>query len=153
MRVVVVICVLIYWFSGAAGRMRAEMERLQRQQQRSDHLRTLGAMAASFSHELATPLNTAKIRSERLARRHPRIALDADFLASQSALDQCEATLRELFDSDQSAFSVWFDDIKLDSLVRRLCERWQVGRSELSLSVEGIQSNVSCKVQQVALAK
>lgn len=151
--VVVVIWFLTHWFSGSVGRMRAEMERLQRQQQRTDHLRALGAMAASFSHEFSTPLNTAKIRSERLARRHPDIAHDADFRASHSALDQCEATLRELFDSDQSAFAARFDDIDLVSFVRRVCERWQAGRGDLSLSVSAGRSDVSCKAPQVVLAK
>lgn len=151
--VMIVIWSLTYWFSRSVESLRAERDLLQHQRQRGDHLKALGAMAASFSHEFSTPLNTAKIRSERLARRHPEMAQDEDFRASLAALDQCEATLRDLFETDQKAFTSHFDEIDLVAFVRRVCERWQTGRGDLRLSVAAESSHVSCKAPQVVLAK
>ncbi|NJL26002.1 MAG: HAMP domain-containing histidine kinase, partial [Calothrix sp. SM1_5_4] len=39
--------------------------------ERQDRLRSIGALAAGFSHEFASPLNAARLRLERLVRNQP----------------------------------------------------------------------------------
>ena len=153
--VVLVIWGLTYWVSSLLNSSKQTIVRLQRQKQRGDHLRALGAMAASFSHEFSTPLNTAKIRAERLARRHAQVNSDADYKAVVSALDQCESTLRCLFDSDQRLGVANFDKIELKTFVGQVCKRWQESKPEIPLKFNHSLSDtdITCKIPQIVLAR
>lgn len=153
--VVFVIWGLTNWFATSFGHLRSEMAQMQRQRQRSDHLRALGAMAASFSHEFSTPLNTAKIRLDRLTRLRPELASDSDLKASQIALGQCEATLRDLFETDQRIGAVQMEDIDLAPCVRQVCDRWLAGRSEtrLSFAAPSDDASISCRVPPLVFTR
>jgi two-component system sensor histidine kinase RegB len=151
--VAIVIWGLTHWFSLAVGRLRQEMAVLQRFRQRSDHLRALGAMAASFSHEFATPLNTAKIRLDRLGRQLPQVIENGEYQASKAALNQCEAVIKDLFESDQATTTAKFSDIDLVAFVQKVCEHWRSGRGDLDLSVSAPSEKIPCKAPQIILAK
>lgn len=153
--VVIVIWSLTYWFSVSAAHLRQEMLRLSRWRQRADHLRALGALAASFSHEFSTPLNTAKIRLERLARRSTSLRANDDFAAVILALAKCEQTLRELFAADQRLGVTSFDQIELVPFVQRVCERWLLNAQQVKFSFQcELQvNNFVCRVPRVTLAR
>lgn len=153
--VVFVIWALTHWFSTALDRLKQTIANLQRQKQRGDHLRALGAMAASFSHEFSTPLNTAKIRIERVARRNAQLNHDNDFKASVDALDQCESILKGLFDSDQLIAAARLDAIDLVSFVSRICASWQESQPDTKLVMKKPEnySEIACRVPKMVLAR
>jgi len=152
---IVIIWGLVQWFSTSFSHLRSEFAALQRQRQRTDHLRALGAMSASFSHEFSTPLNTAKVRLDRLQRRRPELVEDLDLIASQDALEQCEDTIRGLFGADLQAGDLKFDEVDLAELVQQVCSRWQLGRDDADISFASRQGNTPliCNVPQVVLAR
>lgn len=63
------IWMLTNWLSATLRTLNHNVQVLREQNSRLDRLRAVGAIAAGFSHQLATPLNTVKMRIERVARR------------------------------------------------------------------------------------
>ena len=70
------------------------LESVQNYKQRMDHLKVVGAMTSGFSHQMATPLNTIKLRLDRM-NRNKNFSQD-DLNSAQMALGQCEKALRDL---------------------------------------------------------
>ena len=138
------------------ARLRHEVEASRRQRQRSDHLKALGAMAAGFTHEFATPLNTAKVRLERLARQLGAMGSAAagdDLSVAVAALDRCEVLVRGLYSSDLESGTVTFDPVDLGAWVATTCRRWQGARPEASLQLSVPEEPVPCLVPRTILAR
>jgi two-component system sensor histidine kinase RegB len=91
----------------------------------------VGALAAGLSHELATPLNTAQLKLERLARKQ-RLGDNEDLQTAAEALDRCEQVLRTMAGSQLRPEALDFVEVDLGALVEDLCkslERSDDGRS------------------------
>ena len=67
---------------------------VQNYKQRMDHLKVVGAMTSGFCHQMATPLNTIKLRLDRM-NRNQDFSTD-DINSALMALGQCEQALRDL---------------------------------------------------------
>ncbi len=76
---------------------------VQDYKQRMDHLKVVGAMSSGFCHQMATPLNTIKLRLDRM-NRNQNYSQD-DMNSALMALGQCEVALRDLseFRSEKSS--------------------------------------------------
>lgn len=70
------------------------LDSVQNYKQRMDHLKVVGAMTSGFCHQMATPLNTIKLRLDRL-NRNQNYSQD-DLNSALMALGQCEQALRGL---------------------------------------------------------
>ncbi len=151
--VILIIWTLVSWFTGAMRKLRVELFQMQRQHQKLGHLRALGAMAASFSHQFATPLNTAVLRLHRLQRQHPALQDDADLAGAQKALGQCEETVRGLFSEELRIGEARIDDIDLVALVEQVCAQWQLDRPTLPLAVAAHAVPLHCRVPQTVLMR
>ena len=88
-----------------------------------DRLRAVGALASGFSHEFATPLNTIKLRLERLARNLGEV--NADLKTAQEAAEQCERALRSFNDSRIQSENLSLTTVHLPSLVHEIAESWK----------------------------
>ena len=67
---------------------------VQNHKQRLDHLKVVGAMTSGFCHQMATPINTIKLRLDRI-NRNKNYSQD-DLNSALMALGQCEKALRDL---------------------------------------------------------
>ncbi|MEN9835445.1 MAG: hypothetical protein RL011_1638 [Pseudomonadota bacterium] len=159
--VVIVIWSLTLSLSTRLRVLGLSLERAREQCQRADHLRALGAMAASFTHEFATPLNTAKMRLERLKRRAATSGSDlglqspSDVDAAMAALEQCEAVMRSMFGAELQAGTVRFDELNLASFVQTVCDSWSCQNRELELKthIDASAEHLICRVPKLALAR
>lgn len=61
--------------------------------EKQDRLRALGALAAGFSHEFSSPLNTAKIRLERALRNY---SADENLIEAFAAIQACEQVIHQM---------------------------------------------------------
>jgi two-component system sensor histidine kinase RegB len=80
----------------------------------------VGALAAGFSHEIATPLNTAQLRLARLARvdglsSHP------DLAGAREALKRCEGVLRHMAGAPLRPEGLELEVVDVDQLVGEVC--------------------------------
>lgn len=103
---------------------------LQDRKTRMDRLRAVGALASGFSHEFATPLNTVKMRLERLGRKavsHDNV----DLCAAIEAVDQCETALRSFNDSRVQSDSLSLAPVRLTKTVEAIVETWKKEHSQV----------------------
>ena len=70
------------------------LQNVQNYKQRMDHLKVVGAMTSGFCHQMATPLNTIKLRLDRINRSSD--SSKDDINSALMALGQCEGALRGL---------------------------------------------------------
>ncbi len=70
------------------------LESVQNYKQRMDHLKVVGAMTSGFCHQMATPINTIKLRLDRMNRK--KTYSQDDLNSALMALGQCEKALRDL---------------------------------------------------------
>src|SRR5690606_38185743 len=75
--------------------------RLLSKNKKLDELRALGSLTAGFMHEFASPLNTIKVRLQRLSR----IQDGEDLQAALRALESCEAVLGQMNSSEMEMIS------------------------------------------------
>jgi two-component system sensor histidine kinase RegB len=143
------------WLVRTLTILRTDLALAQRCKQRSEHLRALGAMASGFSHEFATPLNTAKIRLERALRHQERPAPDAELKVALEALDQCESVLRGLYGKQLVSGAVLFTEINLCEFVERICQSWQCDHSDIQIEISAakVDTEIRCRAPQIALSK
>ncbi len=78
-------------FSGLVEKQEERIRQLQNRQHQADRLKSLGALTAGFSHQLATPLNTLKLRMDRGLRKLPsnEVSPKEEFSKAQESLDEC----------------------------------------------------------------
>jgi two-component system, sensor histidine kinase RegB len=76
-------------------RYQKRWERLQHQQLQLQKVHLLGALGAGVAHEFASPLNTLRLRLDRLQRKVPEPLLN-DVEAARKALRQSEERLQAL---------------------------------------------------------
>lgn len=110
------------WVTDTLDEHRRLLLNLKEHQERGDRLRAAGALAAGFSHEFSTPLNTVKLRLQRLARGLEED--DADLAAAQAAADRCESVLRKMVGRQLEPGQLRMERVEIAPLVERVCHSW-----------------------------
>lgn len=128
---------LTAWMAAGLAAQRRVLDNLREQQHRVDRLRASGALAAGFSHEFSTPLNTLKMRLDRLDRLDLPESGRNDIDAAREAANRCEGVLRSMVGRQLSTKKVKLEEIELSGLVRRVCDSWATGGRAVQVRVEG----------------
>lgn len=118
--------VFSFWFVLRSWGDHFERQAEQRSQtrmqlERQDRLRAIGALSAGFSHEFASPLNAAKIRLERLARKQA----SEDVLEALDAVHACETVVRRMNSSQLDHRDFQFKTVVIRDLLRDVLDSWQ----------------------------
>jgi two-component system sensor histidine kinase RegB len=119
----VVIWALTTWLGRSLESHRRLLLNLQVHQARADRLRAAGALAAGFSHELATPLNTIRLRLDRLGRNEVDPD-NRDLVAALEATQKCEAVLQSLVGKQLDPSEARMENVAVVGVVRRACRSW-----------------------------
>lgn len=119
--VVLVFWILTTWLSRTLDSLKIWFAEAQERKTRIDRLRAVGALAAGLSHEFATPLNTAQLKLNRLARKHG-LEGDEDLRTATEELERCGDILRHMAGSQLHPDRLHLEIVDLDSLVRQVCE-------------------------------
>jgi two-component system sensor histidine kinase RegB len=108
------------WLSHTLVALQAQVHARREQKGRIDRLRAVGALAAGLSHEFATPLNTALLKLDRLARK---LDLDAESTLSEAreALLRCGDILRQMAGSQLRPDSLRLEVGDVADLVEQVC--------------------------------
>ncbi len=89
--------------------------------EKQDRLRAIGALAAGFSHEFASPLNAAKIRLERAMREKPT----EDLVEALEAVKTCEDIVRQMNSSQMDSRDFNFKKVVVAELLADIVESWR----------------------------
>jgi two-component system, sensor histidine kinase RegB len=128
---------LTAWMAAGLAAQRRVLENMRDQQLRVDRLRASGALAAGFSHEFSTPLNTLKMRLERLGRQELPGSADKDVAAAREAAERCEGVLRSMVGRQLNPKKVRLEQVELAGLVERVCDSWATGGRAVRVAIEG----------------
>lgn len=155
--VALAIWILTSWLSRTLIAFRSHVSHLELHQNRMDRLRAIGALAAGFSHEFATPLNTIKLRLDRLERKlncseHPNS--QDDFLIAKEAIAQCDSSLKSLHRSQVDENNWTLQIVSMDSFIKGICEEWQTDHPDADLQFSVTPGGrYLCRVPQLALSQ
>lgn len=108
--------------------------RLQLFSEKTSRLRELGALASGFSHEFASPLNTLKLRLERMGRHNVQPQVSDDFNEAILALQKCERILKSMHGS-LTDFNDGSQRVRLNVLVQETLDGWLKTRKNVNVQV------------------
>lgn len=123
------------WLTATLGEHRRLLLNLKEYQEKGDRLRAAGALAAGFSHEFSTPLNTVKMRLARIARSLPED--NVDLTAAQKAADHCESVLRKMIGRQLEPGQLRLERVDVPRLVERVASSWSTDGREVTRRTTG----------------
>jgi two-component system, sensor histidine kinase RegB len=113
--------------------------------EKQDRLRSIGALAAGFSHEFASPLNVAKIRLERLKRQNSE---SEDVTEALKAIVICENVIHQMNSSQLDSRDFQFKTIVLSDLLHDVIDSWKEDKPTAQLSLN-IQKQIEASVPPI----
>lgn len=99
--------------------------------EKSDRLRAVGALAAGFSHEFASPLNAAKLRLERLLRAND----GEDAREALEAVRACEDVIRRMNSSQLDTRDFRGHAVDPAALLREIVKTWSAENPDTPLDL------------------
>lgn len=151
------VLVLGFWF--VMRSLGAYLERQSTRQsqarltlEKQDRLRSIGALAAGFSHEFASPLTVAKIRLERLKRTQD----SEDVTEALNAIHSCQRVIEQMNSSQLDTRDFQFKTLVVGDLLRDVIESWSEDKEGIQpqplLNLQ-IQDGVRCSLPPVNFAQ
>lgn len=136
---------------GGAARIR----HLQNRQHQADRLKSLGALTAGFSHQLATPMNSLKLRMERGLRKLQMAEplAQEEFEKAQASLRECEKVFRHMASVFSRSSSVELETVDLKVLVEDLLNAWLKENSSCQVATQISNEELKCRIQVLAIAQ
>lgn len=149
-----IIWLLSFWLGFILGQLHSNIDRLNKRHSRFERLRAVGALAAGFSHQLASPLNNIRLRMDRFKRLHPELMEDKDLRSLMNSVDQCDQVFNDFF-SDQVPLSE--DMLKLTEVrnfLGQVVHAWQHDNAEVSVQIICHDiDELSMHIPQLAIAR
>lgn len=108
--------------------------------EKQDRLRALGALSAGFSHEFSSPLNTAKLRIERMQKALP--LTDENLSEALAAIDQCKLVIQQMNSSQLDSRNFQLKEIKMDEFLNDVVDSWHEENPQIQL-----EKNINCAVK------
>lgn len=147
--IALVVWAMTGWLASGLAAQRKLLQNLSDHQGRVDRLRAAGALAAGFSHRLATPLNTLKMRLDRIERRDLGEDVDADVDAARAAAGICEELLRSMVGRQLDPNEMRLETVELGDLCRRVLKSWTSSPLGRAVDFQSGPSRHRCKLPPV----
>lgn len=144
--------ILTHWISCSLSSQKIYSEKLLDENNRIDKLRALGALSAGFSHEFATPLNTIKLRSSRLARKN-NLEKNEDLIVILKAIYQCENAIKKMHNKTLSDDETNFEIKNISNLVQKIITSWSTNDKKIQLKINSNVSQIKCNIPVLAFTK
>jgi two-component system, sensor histidine kinase RegB len=141
-----------HWLSCSLSLQKKYSEKLQNDNNRIDKLRALGALSSGFSHEFATPLNTIKLRSSRLARIN-NLENNEDFKIILKAINQCENAIKQMHCRTLSDNESYFEQKNIADLVNKIIKSWHTKNRMVILKIEDKVKHSVCSIPVLPFTK
>lgn len=114
------------------------------QLEKQDRLRALGALAAGFSHEFASPLNAAKLRLDRLERSFENRQNTPDWIdqakanlsAAKKSIESCEAVIHSMNSSQLDVREQNIKPIHMNEFIKDVTESWLEEHPQTNLVID-----------------
>ncbi|MES2803494.1 MAG: HAMP domain-containing sensor histidine kinase [Bdellovibrionota bacterium] len=124
--------------------------------ERQDRLRSLGALAAGFSHEFASPLNTAKLRLDRLqkylSKLSPSHEINENITEAQMGIAACESVIHQMNCSQLDVRDFRTKNISVNDLITDVIDSWKEENPEALLEIK-MQKNINLQIPPINFAQ
>jgi two-component system sensor histidine kinase RegB len=112
---------------------REQLSQMKIYAEKMDRLRAIGALTAGFSHEFASPLNTIKLRLNRISRSET--VKSEDITATLEAVDSCEKIIRHMNQAQLDKRDFIFQSINLPNALEGIVESWKTDHPDAKLLI------------------
>lgn len=145
---------LTHWLSLTLGEARERLFESKTRKERIDHLLSLGALTAEFSHQFATPLNTVKMRAARLMRQELAGTVRNDVKVLFEASKHCEGILREMTEAPLDSSQLGFKEVRIAEYVKSIIERWRTTEPDCVVELSSVVDDaILCRLPPVVFSK
>lgn len=144
-----------HYFSGVLQENEKKIRLLQNRQHQTDRLKSLGALTAGFSHQLATPMNSLKLRMERgLRKLHGEESLAREeFEKAQASLDECVSVFHHMASVFSRSAEVELQRVDMKRLVQDLLEVWSKENGPVIVHKQIEEGDLFCRLQILAFSQ
>lgn len=104
--------------------------------EKANRLKSIGALTAGFSHELASPLNALKLNLDRMNRKkeYGQEAIDSMVYS----LDKCQKVIEKINFSQMESGDYLFQKIKIQDFCMSIINSWKKDKDvEISFNAQG----------------
>lgn len=112
---------------------REQLSQMKIYAEKMDRLRAIGALTAGFSHEFASPLNTIKLRLNRIARKESSVGEDTN--SALEAVESCEKIIRHINHAQMDKRDFIFQSVNLASSLNEIIESWRIDHPGAKLKI------------------
>jgi two-component system sensor histidine kinase RegB len=149
-----IIWILMSWLAMTLRKLNRNVQLLREQNSRLDRLRAIGAIAAGFSHRLATPLNTVRIRLERVARRSAASTVRHDVRIALEGVERCGDILQSYFAGRLEPDGFDLETVDVGSFVERVCRNWRLDHDTVTLYIDRQRGErMPCRISPVEFSR
>jgi two-component system, sensor histidine kinase RegB len=124
--------------------------------EKQDRLRAIGALAAGFSHEFASPLNAAKLRLDRLERNLDELKISANVLENLSeaklSISECENVVHSMNSSQFDVRDYALKFVRMEEFLKDVIESWKEEHSQAKV-VLAVNQKDKTKIPPVNFAQ
>ncbi|MDG0815384.1 sensor histidine kinase [Bdellovibrio svalbardensis] len=143
-----------YLFASLLEKQEERIRNLQERQLKADRLKSLGALAAGFSHQMATPLNALKLRVDRAARKSvSQPEIQAELADAQESLSECIAIFHQMAGVFSNSTGGDLQKIKVKPLLLDILKAWKQDHPSVNVETHFQEGDVVCEVQALALSQ
>lgn len=144
-----------HYFSGLLHKNEESIRLLQSRQHQADRLKALGALTAGFSHQLATPLNSLKLRMQRGMRKisSEDPAAREEFEKAQTALEDCVRVFQHMASVFSRSSQSDLKEVDLGSLTGELVQAWQNEEVSCAIETHFTSEPLPCRIQVLAFSQ
>ncbi|WP_255490082.1 sensor histidine kinase [Bdellovibrio sp. KM01] len=140
-------------FSVLLEKQEERIRSLQNRQHRADRLKSLGALAAGFSHEMATPLNSLKLRLDRGVRKlGDPVAAHAEIQQAQLSLDECISIFQKMVGVFATSAEGDLQKLNVHSVLQDIVQSWEAD-NKIILNKEWAPGELFCRLQPLSFAQ
>jgi two-component system sensor histidine kinase RegB len=102
-----------------------QISNLKTANEKADRLRALGALSSGFSHEFASPLNTIKLKLQRMSRLDEFDVFGEDIQVLANAVNKCDDTLKRMNTSLFDSENLCYQDIDVYDFLEDVIKVWE----------------------------
>lgn len=143
-----------HYFSRLLAKNEERIRVLQDRQHQADRLKALGALTAGFSHQLATPMNSLKLRMERGLRKleGTKEASREEFEKAQASLDECVSVFEHMASVFSRSSQAELQNVELERLVPDLLKVWEKENPTAVVEKMMMNESMPCRLQVLSFS-
>lgn len=144
-----------HYFSALLAKAERRLRLLQDRQHQADRLKALGALTAGFSHQLATPMNSLKLRMERGLRKIGPDSAPAreELEKAQASLDECVRVFHHMASVFSRSAQSDLQSVELQNLVKDLLDVWKKENQNVEAQAQLSSEPMPVRLQTLAFSQ